>query len=168
MEIYRADKTKVEAASIVFDLYRQFYGQPTNLNASTEFLSERFEKMDSRFFITLSSDGEPLGFIQLYPSFSSVAMKKVWYLNDLFVVQSARGKGVASAMVDHVKTYAKENDSFSLKLATAVDNVPAKALYWRHETSNSLSVHLNFSSTSRVFIKCSITTGLRPDTYSDI
>lgn len=132
MEIYKADKTKIEAASKIFDLYRQFYGQPTNINASAEFLSDRFEKKDSRFFIALSSDGEPLGFIQLYPSFSSVAMKTMWYLNDLFVVQSARGKGVASALLDHVKTYAKDNDSFSLKLATAVDNVAAKALYEKH------------------------------------
>ena len=132
MDIYKADKTRIEAASKAFDLYRQFYGQPTNLNASAEFLSERFEKKDSRFFIALSSDGEPLGFIQLYPSFSSVAMKKMWYLNDLFVVVSARGKGVASALLDHVKTYAKENDSFSLKLATAVGNVAAKALYEKH------------------------------------
>eukprot|EP01093_Parvamoeba_rugata_P006381 TRINITY_DN19_c0_g2_i3.p6 TRINITY_DN19_c0_g2~~TRINITY_DN19_c0_g2_i3.p6 ORF type:complete len:151 (+),score=25.33 TRINITY_DN19_c0_g2_i3:10136-10588(+) len=132
MEIYKADKTKIEAASKIFDLYRQFYGQPTNINASAEFLSDRFEKKDSRFFIALSSDGEPLGFIQLYPSFSSVAMKTMWYLNDLFVMQSARGKGVASALLDHVKTYAKDNDSFSLKLATAVDNVAAKALYEKH------------------------------------
>ena len=132
MEIHRADKNNVEAASTVFDLYRQFYGQPTNLNASVEFLTERFEKMDSRFFIALSSAGDPLGFIQLYPSFSSVAMKQVWYLNDLFVVQSARGKGVASALLEHVKVYAKENDSFSLKLATAIDNIPAKELYEKH------------------------------------
>lgn len=63
MEIYRADKNNVEADSTVFDLYRQFYRQPTNLNASVEFLTERFEKMDSRFFIALSSAGDPLGFI---------------------------------------------------------------------------------------------------------
>ncbi|WP_232368911.1 N-acetyltransferase [Alteromonas sp. BL110] len=59
-------------------------------------------------------------------------MKQVWYLNDLFVVQSARGKGVASALLEHVKVYAKENDSFSLKLATAIDNIPAKELYEKH------------------------------------
>lgn len=132
MEIYKADRTNVEAASEIFDLYRQFYGQPTNINACANFLSERFEKKDSRFFIALSFEGKPLGFIQLYPSFSSVAMKNMWYLNDLFVVQSARRKGVASALLEHVKAYAKENNSFSLKLATAIDNGAAKTLYEKH------------------------------------
>lgn len=132
MEIYKADKTKIEASSKIFDLYRQFYGQPSNINASTEFLSERFSKDDSKFFIAFDLDGEPVGFIQLYPSFSSVAMKTMWYLNDLFVVQNARGKGVASKLLDYVKTFAINNDSFSLKLATAVDNLAAKALYEKH------------------------------------
>ncbi|SJL83762.1 GNAT family N-acetyltransferase [Vibrio palustris] len=132
MDIHQADKTHIEDASKLFDLYRQFYGQPSNINASTEFLSERFSKQDSKFFIAFDLDGEPVGFVQLYPSFSSVAMKTMWYLNDLFVIQNVRGKGVASELLNYVKIFAKNNDSVSLKLATTVDNLAAKALYEKH------------------------------------
>ena len=132
MEIVKADITNIEAASKIFDLYRQFYGQVSDVDAATEFLSTRFLKEDSQFFIAFNPKGEPLGFIQLYPSFSSVAMKSMWYLNDLFVVPNARRKGVASDLLNHVKHFAKDNGSFSLKLATAVDNIEAKTLYEKH------------------------------------
>ena len=129
MEIRKADITNIKVASEIFDLYRQFYNQQPNIDAASAFLSERFTNEDSEFFIAFDQDGNALGFVHLYPSFSSVAMKKMWYLNDLFVVPHARGKGVAGKLLEHVKFFAKGNDSFSLKLATAVDNFAAKALY---------------------------------------
>lgn len=129
MEIRKADITNIKVASEIFDLYRQFYSQQPNIDAASAFLSERFTNEDSEFFIAFDQDGNALGFVHLYPSFSSVAMKKMRYLNDLFVVPHARGKGVASKLLEHVKLFAKGSDSFSLKLATAVDNFAAKALY---------------------------------------
>nr|WP_272997021.1 GNAT family N-acetyltransferase [Paraglaciecola agarilytica] len=53
----------------------------------------------------------------------------MWYLNELFVLPNARGKGVASGLLKYVEDFARNNASFSLKLATAVNNEAAKALY---------------------------------------
>ncbi|OFC70037.1 GNAT family N-acetyltransferase [Alteromonas confluentis] len=94
---------------------------------------------DSHFFLACDQTGNPLGFIQLYPSFSSVAMKSMWYLNDLFVMPNVRGKGVASELLNHVKQFAKDNDSLSLKLATAIDNEAAKMLYQKHGFSKVIN-----------------------------
>ena len=129
MEIIQATEQELELASNLFNQYRQFYGQESDLASAASFLSARIANKDSMFFIALNKNCEGLGFIQLYPSFSSVAMKRMWYLNDLFVSESARKMGVASLLLQHVAEYAKANDSFSVKLATAVDNAPAKALY---------------------------------------
>ncbi|WP_272997023.1 hypothetical protein [Paraglaciecola agarilytica] len=75
MQIWKANNNHIEEASKIFDLYRQFYGQESNIDAASDFLSERFLTNDSEFFIAVDSDGLALGFIQLHPSFSSVAMK---------------------------------------------------------------------------------------------
>jgi len=43
----------------------------------------------------MSSADQLMGFAQLYPSFSSVSMKRLWILNDLFVSSEARGKYIS-------------------------------------------------------------------------
>ncbi|MEJ2762944.1 GNAT family N-acetyltransferase [Photobacterium sp. MCCC 1A19761] len=129
MRIVKASRAEIVQVSALFDGYRQFYEQAPDLDAATTFIEARLEHQDSVIFLALADDGEPLGFVQLYPSFSSVAMKSMWYLNDLFVADSARGQGVARALLKHVESFAKETGALTVKLATAVSNVKAKALY---------------------------------------
>ena len=73
--------------------------------------------------------GKGLGFVQLYPSFSSVRMRKVWILNDLFVHPDARQRGVGRQLMNRAKQLAEDTDAALLSLATAKDNVTAKSLY---------------------------------------
>jgi ribosomal protein S18 acetylase RimI-like enzyme len=56
-------------------------------------------------------------------------MKRMWYLNDLFVIESVRQQGVARALLKRVASFAKETDALTVKLAIAVSNHPAKSLY---------------------------------------
>jgi GNAT superfamily N-acetyltransferase len=74
-------------------------------------------------------DGLAVGFTQLYPSFSSVSMARVWVLNDLFVAQSARRLGVGQALLQAAADHARALDAVRLSLSTAVDNLSAQALY---------------------------------------
>lgn len=129
MKILKAYKSDIENVSTLFDLYRQFYGQPSDIAKARSFMNERFDNLDSVIFLALSDSSEPLGFVQLYPSFSSVAMKRMWYLNDLFVDESARNQGVAKALLHHVREFAKSTKALTVKLATATDNSNAKSLY---------------------------------------
>ena len=79
-----------------------------------------------------------VGFAQLYPTYSSVSMRKKFILNDLFVSPQARGKGVGAALLDHAKLVAKEYGAVGLALSTAVTNESAQHLYksngWELET----------------------------------
>lgn len=129
MKIIEATISNLDKISILFDGYRQFYEQESDIDTAEAFIHSRITNGESVIFLALSEGDEALGFAQLYPSFSSVSMKRMWYLNDLFVLDSARNKGVARALLKRVAAFAKETNAITVKLATAVSNESAKSLY---------------------------------------
>lgn len=112
----------------LFDGYRQFYGQPSELDRVRAFLKERLAQGDSVLLIA-EADGQALGFTQLYPSFSSVSMAPIFILNDLFVVAEARRSGVARRQLKAAAGRAREAGAIRLTLSTALTNTTAQALY---------------------------------------
>ncbi|EEM13857.1 N-acetyltransferase [Bacillus pseudomycoides] len=130
--VIKAGLNELDLVTRLFDKYRIFYKQTSNLKEAKKFIQERMENDDSVIFLAFENqigDVKPLGFVQLYPSFSSVAMKKLWNLNDLYVEQSARQKGVAKALMEKAKEYALETGAKGLTLETAIDNYNAQSLY---------------------------------------
>ncbi|NRF71441.1 GNAT family N-acetyltransferase [Aquincola sp. S2] len=112
----------------LFDQYRRFQGQPSDPAAARAFLSERFDHGESVVFI--AHDGTiPVGFAQLYPSFSSVSLSRVFVLNDLFVHESGRRKGVASRLLGAIEAYALAVGATRLSLNVARNNGSAQELY---------------------------------------
>jgi GNAT superfamily N-acetyltransferase len=112
----------------LFDGYRQFYGRESNLQAARDFLLARFNHNESILFIALEGDN-PLGFTQLYPSFSSVSLARTFILNDLFVNHQGRRKGVGTQLLSAAAKYAKDLGAIRLTLSTAVTNEAAQACY---------------------------------------
>ncbi|MDH4276058.1 MAG: GNAT family N-acetyltransferase, partial [Gammaproteobacteria bacterium] len=126
----------IEALSQLFDGYRQFYGRSSDVPAAKEFLLARFNRGESTIFIAHSSE-TPVGFAQLYPSFSSTFLARTFILNDLFVVPPARRQGVGEQLMSATVAYAKELGAARVSLSTAVTNEAAQALYhaagWRRD-----------------------------------
>lgn len=118
----------LEGIATLFNHYRMFYRQESNVEGTAEFLCERIEKGESVIFVALQ-DGEYVGFTQLYPSFSSISMKRLWILNDLFVHENSRGTGVGKSLLEAAKQFASKNGAKGLKLQTEVDNITAQRLY---------------------------------------
>jgi ribosomal protein S18 acetylase RimI-like enzyme len=112
----------------LFDAYRQFYGQKSNLRLAKKFISERLKNKQSIIFVALL-EKKAVGFVQLYPSFSSVSADKILVLNDLYVDHEARKLGVARALMNKAKDYAVKNKAQRLCLTTAKNNSKAKSLY---------------------------------------
>ncbi|MGL4610682.1 MAG: GNAT family N-acetyltransferase [Trueperaceae bacterium] len=137
MNIQRVTSEQRELLAPLFDAYRQFYKQQSDVGAAKTFLSERLTKSESVIFLA-TENMTGLGFTQLYPSFSSVLMKRLWILNDLFVAPEGRRKGVAEALITAAVNHAKETGAKGLQLETAITNVAAQTLYeklgWQRET----------------------------------
>ena len=112
----------------LFDAYRQFYEQPPDLEGARNFLKERLGKGESVIFLAWKGD-RCVGFVQLYPSFSSSSMKRTFILNDLFVLPPARGHGVEKALLEHCKRLATETGAKELTLETMKNNLSAQRLY---------------------------------------
>jgi GNAT superfamily N-acetyltransferase len=106
MEIILAQLEHLEEISKLFDRYRIFYKQSSDIAAATKFLQERFEQKDSTIFLALEAD-RAIGFTQLYPSFSSVSMRRIWILNDLFVEEDFRKKSVAKLLMSAAEKFAR-------------------------------------------------------------
>lgn len=131
----------LEALASLFDQYRRFQGQPGNLPAASAFLRDRFEHGESVLFIAF--DGEtPVGFAQLYPSFSSVSLARVYILNDLYVAEAGRRRGVASALLAALEAYAWALGAARVTLNVARDNTSAQALYQSQGWSQDQQFHM--------------------------
>jgi ribosomal protein S18 acetylase RimI-like enzyme len=128
LKVFRANKVDQVSVANLFAQYRVFYKMKSDIKSVTKFINERLSNNDSIIYLAQLS-GDSCGFIQIYPAFSSIAMKPIWILNDLFVDQNYRNKGCAKALMEQVRVDAKTNNIFSIKLSTAIDNFQAKKLY---------------------------------------
>lgn len=116
----------------LFDKYRIFYGQPSDKKLANRYLAQRLEKNESIIFVaTEETNGNeyPIGFTQLYPAYSSVKAVKNWILNDLFVEEEYRQKGVGEGLIRAAMDFAKNEGAIYVQLETAVDNHRAQRLY---------------------------------------
>lgn len=127
MTVTKAQAKDLEQIVPLFDQYRVFYKQKSDLKSARKFLQERFKNGDSQILVA-SLDGELIGFTQLYFTFSSVSLKQSLILNDLYVHPQYRGKGVGVLLLESAQQYCITNDYKGLALETAVDN-PAQKLY---------------------------------------
>lgn len=114
----------------LFNEYRIFYKQKSDLNGAKQFLQERFEHRDSTiFYVVDEAANQAVGFTQLYPSYSSISMKRIWVLNDLFVLDTYRNQGVASRLLEQAKSYGILTNAVRISLSTAITNETAQKLY---------------------------------------
>lgn len=122
----------------LFDGYRQFYGQPSDLARARDFIAARFHHAESVILLALDAEGAGLGFTQLYPLFSSVRCTRRYLLNDLFVSPAARRRGVAAALLKAAAEHGRAMGVAGLSLSTSHDNHAAQRLYeslgWKLDT----------------------------------
>jgi GNAT superfamily N-acetyltransferase len=127
--VHIATITDVEAVAPLFDAYRQFYGRTSDMALARQFLTERLSRHESKILLAKSGEALTIGFVQLFPTFSSVRAARVYILNDLFVVPEARGAGVGRLLLEAAVRTAKDAGAARIKLSTAVTNIPARSLY---------------------------------------
>ena len=129
MNIIEANIKHLDDIAPLFNAYRIFYEQPSDLESAKQFLKDRITNCESIIYLAYD-ENEAVGFTQLYPLFSSVSMKPMYLLNDLYVKSNYRGNGIGEALINKAKALCEKEQNKGLALETAPDN-PAQKLYKR-------------------------------------
>ena len=144
--ISRAGPADLDALTLLFDAYRQFYGQPSDAAAARDWLRSRLRVGESMVLVARRG-ADMVGFVQLYPMFSSVRLARTWILNDLYVLPTNRRGGVARALMDAAADFARADGAAGISLETTRDNAPARALYraagWHEDATQWYSLRLD-------------------------
>lgn len=113
----------------IFEAYRKFYRKEANTSVATQFLEERLNKNQSKIYIAINAEHKIKGFVQLYPSYSSTRLSKMWILNDLYIYPESRGQGISKLLIERTKLLAIQTNACGLLLETESDNNIANKLY---------------------------------------
>lgn len=137
-KIIKASFEHIPQIAPLLDDYRVFYGQSSDIKGAAKFLENRVLKNDSVIFLAYENE-KPVGFTQLYTSYSTVSFQALYILNDLYVHKNYRGHGVGEALLNKAKEFCKTMRYKGLALETAIDN-PAQRLYqklgWKKDTAS--------------------------------
>lgn len=128
LDLRRAAAPDLDDLCRLFAGYLRFYDKPVDESRVRDFLSARMQAGESVVFIA-RRDGSALGFVQLYPAWSSLSQARSWILNDLFVDPAARGGGVARALMQAARSLGADTGAVELMLQTARTNASAQRLY---------------------------------------
>jgi ribosomal protein S18 acetylase RimI-like enzyme len=125
--VFRATAENIEELLPLVEQYRAFYRQPANAK-TRDFVTERMVNDEAIVFLARWNE-RAVGFILIYPTFSTVSLSSIWLLNDLYVDESVRRQGIASKLMDVAEQAARDAGAARIFLRTANDNTPAQALY---------------------------------------
>lgn len=144
MEIRQIQISESDEAAVLFDRYRMFYGKPSDPELARTWLRERLKNQESIVFGAWEpvregvepgaaapggGGGELVGFMQLYPCYSSLRVVKDWILNDLYVEPVYRGQGIGGLLIRKALAFAEELGAERVELVTGVSNFTAQRLY---------------------------------------
>jgi ribosomal protein S18 acetylase RimI-like enzyme len=137
--IDRATYDDLDALVPMVASYRVFYGQESDAPRERELVARHLRNGTSTIYLARDEAGEPLGFVQLFQTCSTVRLGPSLILEDLFVVPHARRAGAATKLLERAIEYAREIGATGMFLETAMDNAIAQRVYegagWTREAA---------------------------------
>ena len=128
--IRRATVADLDALLPLVQAYRVFYKQQPDAARERTFFSSHLRNGTSVVYVA-EVGGLIVGFVQLFPAYSTVYLAGVWILEDLFVDPEHRGTGLAAALLERGLVHAREDGACGMFLETAYDNTAAQRVYER-------------------------------------
>ncbi len=129
IKIREATLQDLDAIVVLFDTYRLFYNEKSNVEKGKLFLEQRIKNKESVIYVAENEEENLVGFTQLYPLFSSTRMRRMWLLNDLFVDKNFRGLGISKKLIDAAKNLCQKTDACGVSLETEKSNKIGNNLY---------------------------------------
>ncbi len=110
--------------------YQGFYeAEDIRTDRNRSFFRRFIAPSDVGMLIGAWRGNELVGYVCLYWHFSSTKAAETVLMNDLFVSESARGRGVGRALIEAGAAVARERGAAQLQWSTAPDNHTAQRLY---------------------------------------
>lgn len=110
--------------------YQRFYGRrDVDDSVNREFFRRFISPSEDGMLIGVWGQGELLGYACLYWHYTSVGAAETVLMNDLYVAESARGRGVGRVLIDACAEIARSRGVSRLEWATRPDNETARRLY---------------------------------------
>ena len=129
LDVWRAGVGDIDLLAPLFDAYRGFYARPSDPDLCRRYLTDRLSRGESVVYLAGVRGDSAVGFVQMYPTFGSLAAARVFILYDLFVAVDARQKGVGRLLMERARQHAQEAGARSIVLETARTNLAAQRLY---------------------------------------
>jgi GNAT superfamily N-acetyltransferase len=120
---------EIDAALPLIAGYQTFYGAKPDTERNRRFFSRFLHPSQEGLLLGAWVDGTLVGFATLYWFFSSTKAAESVLMNDLFVQEGTRGKGIGRALIQRALDEARRRGSAHLEWFTAPDNARAQRLY---------------------------------------
>jgi GNAT superfamily N-acetyltransferase len=130
LQIAPVDAAEFEQLLSLIAAYQRFYEVDDVDEERNRSFFRRFLAPSEDGMLLGARDGEGLlGYACLYWHFSSLSAAESVLMNDLFVSEAARGRGVGRALIEASAAVARERGAAHLEWSTAPDNLTAQRLY---------------------------------------
>jgi GNAT superfamily N-acetyltransferase len=130
LEISPVETAEFEALLPLIGAYQRFYEvEEVDEERNRAFFRRFLAPSEDGMLLGARAGGEFVGYACLYWHFTSLLAAETVLMNDLFVVEEARGRGVGRALIEAGAAVARERGAAYLEWATAPDNVTAQRLY---------------------------------------
>lgn len=144
LQIVRAGLSDIKVLTPLFEKWREFYKEAANAGEAASFLSARLRNRECVIFLARNHENPALGYVLIYPTFSSLQMSRIIVLNDMFVLEKARRCGIGRALLDAARIYAQSIGATRIDVSLKRDNAPGLSLYtslgYRVDDFNYLSL----------------------------
>lgn len=130
IEIRPIRPDEIELALPLFRGYQEFYEVDDAHDERNRTFFTRFCEPSEDGLLLGAWDGDDLvGFATIYWTFSSANAAEIALMNDLFVADRARGRGIGRVLIDACAEAGRARGCRSLEWETAPDNLRAQRVY---------------------------------------
>jgi len=130
IKIAAVNAAEYESLLPLIGAYQRFYEvEQVDEERNRDFFRRFLAPSEEGMLLGARADGELIGYACLYWHFSSTRAVETVLMNDLFVSEAVRGRGVGRALIEASAEVARERGAAHLEWATAPDNLTAQRLY---------------------------------------
>lgn len=131
----------------LWEMYNSFYKRNVSHQTNEETWKRFLDPQEPMFALVFEKDRKILGFTHYLFHRHTAMIHNACYLQDLFTLEAARGKGIGRKLIEEVSIRAKEAGSSNIYWMTHENNEVARKLYDKvAKNSGFIVYHKSFAA----------------------